>query len=75
MVSLDGAEPEKFKILANTTGVLTAVLVGDIEPTIITISIDKITSYVVWAATESRDLTRDVPRHTSSFLVCSTVQH
>lgn len=74
IVSLNGAAPEKYKVVSNTTGVLTAVLVGDIEPTISTISIDKITSYVVWSATEPRDFTRDVPRQTSALLACSSVQ-
>jgi hypothetical protein len=74
IVSLDGATPEKYRIVANTTGVVTAVLVGDIEPTISTISIDKITSYVVWSATEPRDFTRDVARHASALLTCSSVQ-
>ena len=73
-VSFDGAAPEQYKIVSNTTGVVTAVLVGDIEPTISTISIDKITSYVVWSATEPRDFRRDVPRHTSALLACSSVQ-
>lgn len=74
LVSVDGAVPEKYKVVANTTGVLTAMLVGEIEPTISTLSIDKVTSYVVWSSTEPRDFTRDVPRHTSALLACSSIQ-
>jgi hypothetical protein len=71
LVSVDGAKPEKYKVVANTVGVLTAVLIGEIEPSLSSISIDKITSYVIWSTTEPRDLTRDVPRHTAALLACS----
>jgi hypothetical protein len=74
VVGIDGGSPEKYRIVANTTGVLTGVLIGEIEPTISTISIDKVTSYVVWSATEPRDFTRGVPRQTSALLACSSVQ-
>jgi hypothetical protein len=75
LVSVDGAEPQKYKIMAETVGVLTAVLIGDVEPTISSISVDKVTSYVVWSTTEPRDFTRDVPRHTAALLVCTPGQH
>jgi hypothetical protein len=71
LVSVDGAKPEKYKVVATTVGVLTAVLIGEIEPSISSISIDKVTSYVVWSITEPRDFTRDVPRHTAELLACS----
>ena len=48
LVSVDGAKPEKYKVVANTVGVLTAVLVGEIEPSVSSISIDKVTSYGNW---------------------------
>jgi hypothetical protein len=71
LLSVDGAKPEKYKVVANTVGVLTAVLIGEIEPSVSTISIDKVTSYVIWSTTEPRDFTRDVPRHTAALLACS----
>ena len=74
LVSVDGAKPEKYKVVANTVGVLTALLVGEIEPTISTISVDKVTSYVIWSTTEPRDFTRDVPRHAAALLTCSSLQ-
>jgi hypothetical protein len=71
LVSVDGAKPEKYKVVANTVGVQTAVLIGEIEPSVSSISIDKVTSYVIWSTTEPRDFTRDVPRHTAALLACS----
>jgi hypothetical protein len=71
LVSVNGATPEKYKVVANTVGVLTAVLIGEIEPSVSSISIDKVTSYVIWSTTEPRDFTRDVPRHTAALLACS----
>ncbi len=71
LVSVDGAKPEKYKVVANTAGVLTAVLIGEIEPSVSSISIDKVTSYVIWSTTEPRDFTRDVPGHTAALLACS----
>ena len=61
-------------MVANTVGVLTAVLVGEIEPSVSSISIDKVTSYVIWSTTEPRDFTRDVPRHTAVLLACSGIK-
>jgi hypothetical protein len=72
LVSVDGAKPEKYKVVANTVGVLTAVLIGEIEPSLSSISIDKVTSYVIWSTTEPRDFTRDVPRHAAVLLACSS---
>jgi len=71
LVSIDGAQPGRFKVVANTVGVLTAVQIGEIEPTFSSISIDKVTSYVIWSTTEPRDVSGDVPRHTAALLVCS----
>jgi Gpi18-like mannosyltransferase len=71
LVSIDGAKPEKYKVVANTIGVLTAILVGEIEPSFSSISIDKVTSYVIWSTTEPRDFTRDVPRYTATLFACS----
>lgn len=71
LVSVDGAKPEGYKVVANTVGVLTAVLIGEAEPMISTISIDKVTSYVIWSKTEPRDFTRDLPRHTALLLACA----
>jgi hypothetical protein len=71
LVSVDGAKPEKYKVVANTVGVLTAVQVGEIEASVSSISIDKVTSYVIWSTTEPRDFTRDVPRHTAALFACS----
>jgi hypothetical protein len=71
LVSVDGAKPESYRVVANTVGVLTAVLIGEIDATVSSISIDKVTSYVIWSTTEPRDFTRDVPRHTAAILVCS----
>jgi hypothetical protein len=71
LVSVDGAKPEKYKVVANTVGVLAAVLIGEIEPTVSSISIDKVTSYAIWSTTEPRDFTRDVPRHSAALLACS----
>lgn len=73
LVSVDGAKPETYKVVANTAGVLTAVLVGEIEPSVSSISIDKVTSYVIWSTTEPRDFRRDLPRHTAALLACSPV--
>jgi hypothetical protein len=72
LVSVDNAKPEKYKVVANTVGVLTAVLIGEIDPSVSSISIDKVTSYVIWSTTEPRDFTRDVPRHTAALLACSS---
>jgi len=58
-------------VVANTVGVLTAVLIGEIEPSVSSISIDKVTSYVIWSTIEPRDFTRDVPRHAAALLTCS----
>jgi len=74
LVSVDGARPEKYKVVASTVGVLTAALIGEAYPTISTISVDKITSYVVWSTTEPRDFKHDVPRHSASLLICSSQQ-
>jgi len=74
VVSVDGAKPESYKIVSRSVGVLTAVLVGDVEPTLSSISIDRITSYVIWSRTEPRDFTRDVPRHTAAIFTCSPVK-
>jgi len=71
LVRVNGATPEKYKVAANTVGVLTAVSIGEIEPTVSSISIDKVTSYVVWSTTEPRDFTRDVPRHTAALFACA----
>jgi len=71
LVTVDGAKPESYKVVANTVGVLTAVLIGEIEPTISSITIDKVTSYVIWSKTEPRDFTRDLPRHTAALLACA----
>jgi hypothetical protein len=38
LVSVDGAKAEKYKVVANTVGVLTAVLIGEIEPSVGSIS-------------------------------------
>ena len=75
LVSVDGGETEKYKVVANRPGVLTAVRVGDIEPTVSSISVDEVTSYVVWSATEPRDITRDTPIHTAALLTCSPIEH
>jgi len=74
MVSVDGATPEKYKVVANKPDVLTAVRVGDVEPTISTISIDMVTNYVLWSTTEPRDFSRDVPHHNAALLACSPIQ-
>jgi hypothetical protein len=74
LVSVNGARPEKYKVAANTVGILTAVSIGEIVPTISSISIDKVTGYVIWSTTEPRDFTRDVPRHTAALLACSSAR-
>jgi hypothetical protein len=71
LVSVNGATPEKYKVAASTVGILTAVSIGEIEPTVSSISIDKVTSYVVWSTTEPRDFTRDVPRHAAGLFACA----
>jgi hypothetical protein len=72
LVGVDGAKPEKYKVAANTTGVLAAVSIGEIEATVSTISIDKVTSYVIWSTTDPRDFSRDVPRHAAVLFACSS---
>ena len=74
LVSLDGEKPEKYKVVANTVGLLTAILVGDPEPSISSISVDKLTSYVLWSTTEPRDFKHDVPRNSAALLSCSPFQ-
>jgi len=70
LVGVNGAKPEKYNVVSNAVGVLTAVLIGDVEPKVSSISIDLVTSYVIWSTTEPRDFTADVPRHSAALLAC-----
>jgi hypothetical protein len=71
LVSVNGGKPESYKMVADTTGVVDAILVSETDAAMSSISIDKITSYVIWSTIEPRDFTRDVPRHTAALFVCS----
>lgn len=75
LVSVGGGETEKYKVVASRPGVLTALRVGDIEPTVNSITVDAVTSYVVWSATEPRDIMRDTPIHAAALLTCSPIEH
>jgi hypothetical protein len=70
-VSVGGEKPETYKIVSSTVGVIAAVLVGDVEPTLSSISIDKVTGYVILSTTKPRDFTRDIPLHIATMFVCS----
>ena len=70
-ISLDGAEPEEYRIVANTTGVLSAVWVDETDAGISSISIDKLTSYVILSTTDPRDWKHDVPRLSAMLFSCS----
>jgi hypothetical protein len=71
LVSVDGAKSESYRVVANTVGILSAVLINDTDAAISSIIIDKLTSYVIWSTTEPRDFRRDVPLHNAALLVCS----
>jgi hypothetical protein len=71
LLRVGGNETEKYKVVADTPGYVNAVFTGWIEPTLSSIMIDKVTSYVVWSRTEPADPSRDVPHHVTVFLACS----
>jgi hypothetical protein len=72
LLRVGGNETEKYKVVADTPGYVNAVFTGWIEPTLSSIMIDKVTSYVVWSRTEPADPSRDVPHHVTVFLACSS---
>jgi hypothetical protein len=72
LLRVGGHETEQYKVVADTAGYVNAVFTGWIEPTLGSIMIDKVTSYVVWSRTEPADPSRDVPHHVTVFLACSS---
>lgn len=72
-LSIDGAKPEEYRIVANTTGILSAVWVDEIDAAVSSISSDKLTSYVILSTTKPRDWKHDVSRLSAVLFSCSPV--